>query len=112
MKKILLLLILLQSSAAHGEIFKWIDRGGTAHYSNSMDDVPERYRSRVKQMNYGVGQKSETASQQSVQGVMAETASGDPSFRKNRVDDAEPKKRVSHRADRARRLKNVSRNED
>lgn len=62
MKLCSLLLILLLSASAYGEIYSWRDKSGTTHYANSMDDVPGRYRARVKAMNYGPESVSDNSS--------------------------------------------------
>lgn len=59
MKKVAVLL-LLTVSAVHGEgIFTWTDSRGTAHYTNKEDEVPPRYRSKVKVLDMGTGQKTD-----------------------------------------------------
>jgi len=58
--KILLLILLLSSPvSASGEIYRWRDGGGVLHFSNSLDDVPLRYREKVKILNYGQAQKGD-----------------------------------------------------
>lgn len=57
--KLLFFLLVLTATAAQGEIYKWSDRSGVVHYSNSMDDIPDRFRARAKSMNYGGDQKVE-----------------------------------------------------
>ena len=54
-------LILLLASAAQGEIYTWTDGQGTAHYTNSLVEVPARYRKRAKTLNIGVEPKSDQA---------------------------------------------------
>lgn len=59
MRKLLLALVFVASSA-HGEIlYSWTDARGTAHYTNSLYEVPGRYRDRVKVIDLGLGQKTE-----------------------------------------------------
>lgn len=53
--------LLLLSTSAYGEIYRWRDSSGVTHYASSMDDVPAKYRSRVKPMNYGPDSKGEPA---------------------------------------------------
>jgi uncharacterized protein DUF4124 len=58
MRRLLVALILV-ASAAHGEIYTWKDSRGTSHYANRPDDIPPRYRSRAKPLNYDVGKGGE-----------------------------------------------------
>lgn len=60
MKRQLLFLLLLVSSA-HGEVFTWTDSRGTAHYTNSLYEVPARYRAKVKVLNLGPEPKADGA---------------------------------------------------
>lgn len=62
LKKLTLLLLLI-ASTAQGEIYTWTDSRGTAHYTNSMYDVPARYRTRVKIL--AIGPESKTGQPQS-----------------------------------------------
>jgi len=56
--KSLLFILILMASTAYGEIYTWKDARGTAHYTNSQYDIPERYRSRAKVLDLGIEQKS------------------------------------------------------
>jgi hypothetical protein len=60
MKSLLVILVFIASSA-HGEIYTWTDPRGTAHYTNSMDEVPARFRDKVKVLDYGPEQKGGAA---------------------------------------------------
>jgi hypothetical protein len=60
MKKVLFIL-LFTAITANGEIYTWRDGRGTAHFTNSMDDIPDRYRAKARSMNYGTDQKKEPA---------------------------------------------------
>lgn len=51
--KRLLTILLLMASSAHGEVYTWIDGKGTAHYTNSVYEIPARYRARAKTLNLG-----------------------------------------------------------
>lgn len=64
MKLLTLVLLLVLASSASGEIYRWRDRGGVLHFSNSLDDVPLRYREKVTVMNYGPAPKGDAASAQ------------------------------------------------
>jgi len=57
MKKLLLLLLLL-ASAAYGEIYTWKDARGTLYYTNSLHEIPARYRSGTKLLDVATGKKS------------------------------------------------------
>ena len=63
MKKLLLILMLLASSA-YGEIYTWKDSGGTVHYANSEYDIPEKYRARAKVLNLGIVEKKDNPTPQ------------------------------------------------
>lgn len=57
MKKLLILLLFLTSSA-YGEIYTWTDRKGTKHYTNSEYEIPERYRKKARILDLGLGPKT------------------------------------------------------
>jgi len=57
MKKLLLLLLLV-ASGANGEMYTWKDARGTAFYTNSLYEIPARYRSRAKLLDVATGKKS------------------------------------------------------
>lgn len=64
MKKLLVLLI-FTASYAHAEIYTWTDRGGTKHYTNSIYEIPEKYRAKAKTLDLGIVEKNDnTAGQQ------------------------------------------------
>lgn len=52
MKRMLVLMVFV-ATAAYGEIYKWTDSRGTAHFTNRMDEIPVRYRAGAKPLNYG-----------------------------------------------------------
>ena len=60
MKRLMVVLILI-ATAAHGEIYTWKDSGGTAHFTNRLDDIPPRYRNLAKSLNYDAGKVGEAA---------------------------------------------------
>ena len=51
--KRLLIFLLLTVSSAHGEVFTWTDSKGTTHYTNSVYEIPARYRAKAKTLNLG-----------------------------------------------------------
>ena len=51
--KWMLVLLLFVAVPAFGEIYTWTDARGTRHYTNSMYEVPERYRAKVKTLDLG-----------------------------------------------------------
>ena len=61
--KSLLVVLLLIAATAQGEMYTWKDSQGTAHYTNSMVEIPIRYRARVKVLNYDTEQKKDASSQ-------------------------------------------------
>jgi hypothetical protein len=56
MKKIVLLLLLV-ASTAYGEIYTWKDARGTVFYTNSLHEIPARYRPRAKLLDVATGKK-------------------------------------------------------
>ena len=62
--KILVVLLLFVASAAYGEIYTWKDARGTLFYTNSLYEIPARYRSRAKQLDVASGKKSPIAAGQ------------------------------------------------
>src|SRR3989442_816159 len=44
----LLLILLLLPALAHAQLYRWVDEVGTVHYTQSMDGIPERYRSETR----------------------------------------------------------------
>ncbi len=60
MKRLLTVLLLMVSSA-HGEVYTWIDGKGTAHYTNSVYEIPARYRAKVKTLNLGTEPQADRA---------------------------------------------------
>lgn len=58
MKKTAVLLSLIFASAAYGELYTWKDARGTAFYTNSLYEIPSRYRSKAKVLDLATGKKS------------------------------------------------------
>jgi len=79
MKILLLFLLLFMASSASGEIYRWRDGAGVSHFSNSLDDVPLRYREKVKVMNYGPVQKGDAVQTQVAPSAVKSPATGIPS---------------------------------
>lgn len=73
MKKVLVLLLSV-ATTAQGEIYTWTDTRGTAHYTNSMYDVPDRYRAKVKVLDFGEKKTESPAPQQGGQVQSAQPA--------------------------------------
>jgi hypothetical protein len=71
MKKVVLLLLLI-SSTAYGEIYTWKDSRGTAFYSNSLYEIPARYLSRAKLLDVATGKRLPLSAKQG--GVQAASA--------------------------------------
>lgn len=58
MKRTLALtLLLFSASSAAAEVFTWTDKGGARHFTNSIHEVPARYRSKVKVLDVPTGRK-------------------------------------------------------
>jgi len=58
MKKLLVLMLLSVASAAYGEVYTWKGALGTVYYTNSLYEIPARYRSRAKVLDVATGKKS------------------------------------------------------
>lgn len=65
MKKLLIMLVLLATSA-QAEIYAWKDSRGTTHYTNSTVEIPARYRAKAKVLNLGPELKDQTSGQQPI----------------------------------------------
>lgn len=89
--KFFFLILLFTASIAYGEIYRWSDREGVVHFSNSVDDIPGRYRSRAKSMNYGSDQKGELPGGQA-QPSAAVAPPVEPQVRQMNTPAAEPSK--------------------
>ena len=50
--KLLVGILFLAAAQAHGEVYTWKDSRGVDHYANRKDDIPVRYRSAAKSMEY------------------------------------------------------------
>jgi hypothetical protein len=115
MKKLLVILLLL-ASAAHGEIYTWTDSRGTAHYVNSLYDVPDRYRATVKTLDIGEPKKDTGAPTQPVQVQPAQVApsqgSGSQSPPAARPENMRPKSPERRREIREQRHNTVRPPED
>lgn len=61
MKVLILILLFPLAVSASGEIYRWRDGAGVFHFSNSLDDVPLRFRDKVTVMNYGPAQQDGAA---------------------------------------------------
>ncbi len=64
MKIPLLLLLLFAASSAYGEFYTWTDARGTRHYTNSVYEIPARYRAKAKVVNLGIDQKADQTAPQ------------------------------------------------
>ena len=47
----LLLTLMLLPGVAVAQMYRWVDDRGTVHYTEGLDSVPERYRSRAQPLN-------------------------------------------------------------
>lgn len=57
MKELVAVLLLLVASTAYGEIYTWKDARGTLFYTNSLYEIPARYRARAKLLDVATGKK-------------------------------------------------------
>src|SRR5512137_1156207 len=69
-----LFVTLLFAATVKAEIYTWKDAKGVSHYTNSMYDVPDRYRARVKTVNLGIEEKGVNKQQ----GLAPESATATP----------------------------------
>jgi hypothetical protein len=77
MKKVLTLALMLSTaSAAHAEIYTWRDAGGTAHYTNSLHEIPARYLRKAKLLDVATGKTAPLSAAQAVAKAPATTAQG------------------------------------
>jgi len=77
MKKLVLLLLCF-ASAAYGEIYTWKDARGTLFYTNSLYEIPARYRSRAKLLDVATGKKKPLSAAQPGAQAGASGTSGSP----------------------------------
>ncbi|HTP64406.1 MAG TPA: DUF4124 domain-containing protein [Geobacteraceae bacterium] len=52
-------LLLLVAATAQAEIYTWTDSRGTNHYTNSIYEIPEKYRAKAKVLNLGIVEKKD-----------------------------------------------------
>lgn len=77
MKKVLLFLLLCASSAS-AEFYTWKDRAGTVFYTNSLHEIPARYRSRAMQLDVATGKKLPISAAGQPAGTAAPTTTAAP----------------------------------
>jgi len=58
MQRLVVVLLLFIASTAWAEIYTWKDARGTVFYTNSLHEIPARYRSRAKLLDVATGKKS------------------------------------------------------
>ena len=63
MKRLVVVLLLFIASTACAEIYTWKDARGTVFYTNSLHEIPARYRSRAKLLDVATGKKSPITAQ-------------------------------------------------
>jgi hypothetical protein len=52
---LVVMLVALAASAAHGEIYTWKDSTGTAYFTNSLHEIPARYLKKAKVLDVATG---------------------------------------------------------
>lgn len=62
--KYVFLLVVFVATSFSAEIYMWTDPRGTAHYTNSIYEVPARFRDKVKVLTYGTEQKGDSGTPQ------------------------------------------------
>jgi hypothetical protein len=51
MKRLLVVMLLMQASGVRADVYTWTDARGLAHYTNKQYEIPERYRAKVKPLH-------------------------------------------------------------
>jgi hypothetical protein len=51
MKRLLVVMLLMQASYVQADVYTWTDARGIAHYTNKENEIPERYRAKAKPMH-------------------------------------------------------------
>ncbi|MDR3578645.1 MAG: hypothetical protein P4L44_01640 [Oryzomonas sp.] len=65
MKRLLVVMLLMQASGVRADVYTWTDVRGTAHYTNKEYEIPVRYRPKAKPLHLeAVEPGSAPASQQ------------------------------------------------
>lgn len=57
MKSVIVVLILAMAAIASAEIYTWKDKRGTEFFTNSIDEIPARYRSKAKVLDVATGKR-------------------------------------------------------
>jgi hypothetical protein len=51
MKRLLVVMLLMQASGVRADVYTWTDVRGIAHYTNKEYEIPERYRAKAKPLH-------------------------------------------------------------
>ncbi|MGD0586998.1 MAG: hypothetical protein ABSA86_14725 [Oryzomonas sp.] len=51
MKRLLVVILLMQASGVHADVYTWTDVRGIAHYTNKEYEIPERYKAKAKPLH-------------------------------------------------------------
>lgn len=78
MKSIMVLLLVLIATAAHGEIYTWKDARGTVFYTNSLNEIPARYLKKARVYDVATGKTGGLATAQPPAGAAAPAGSPGP----------------------------------
>jgi hypothetical protein len=74
-----LIMLLMGTSAAYGaDIYTWKDSRGTAHYTNSMNEIPSRYLKRAKVLDVATGKTGGPAVGRPAAGPVSGSAGAPP----------------------------------
>lgn len=88
-------MILALAVAAHADIYKWVDQGGTVHYTEDPGKVPKKYRNKVTVIPEGGAPAAEVTETVADQGAKENgSATGDKGAENTPVPKQEKKKAV------------------
>jgi hypothetical protein len=112
MKKLTIILVLIATSA-YGEIYRWTDSKGTTHFTNSIHEIPERYRAKAKTVNLGIPEHNTDQQQppQATPVVVQPQQSAVPAFATPLLQPTNPAPRTDDTRARARRARRLSEDE-
>lgn len=80
MKKLIVAVLLVGgASVAYGEFYTWKDGRGVAHYTNSLHEIPARYRQKARVLDVATGKLGGPATAQPAQKTPQNGAAGSQS---------------------------------
>ena len=64
MKRLLVVMLLMQAPYAKADVYTWTDARGIAHYTNKENEIPERYRAKAKPLHLEAVEPGKASSSQ------------------------------------------------